>query len=200
MARRRSFTTRSGSKARRVSSARERRNRSNLYTLTGALLASFAIVLVVVILGIRPDPTTRAEIDWHDVHASAPNSAELVDPTFTTADGDWWANRAEFLDGADATWYVGLVSPRGEFVSLEQFDGSIAVDLTEMLDDAEPAPATISGLTGSVIDRSTREAPGNYERIYQFELPSGGTLIVSGTADPDEMELAAQRAIESLKG
>lgn len=183
-----------------MSSARERRNRSNLFTLTGALLASFSIVLVLVILAVRPEPSTRPEIDWHDVHASAPNSSTLVDPSFTATDGDWWANRAEFVGGTNTEWYIGLVTPANEFVSLTQFVGEPSAELAELLDDAEPTATSVSGFTAVVIDRSTLDSPGNYERVYQIELPSGGTLIVSGTADPDEMELAARRAIESVKG
>ena len=59
---------------------------------------------------------------------------------------------------------------------------------------------TIAGYSASVVDRSTLKEPGNYELVYQFPLASGGSLIVSGTADETEMELVAQRAIESLKG
>jgi hypothetical protein len=51
-----------------------------------------------------------------------------------------------------------------------------------------------------VVDRSMLKNPGNYELVYQFPLASGGSLIVSGTADRTEMELVAQRALESLKG
>ena len=183
-----------------MSSARERRNRSNVFTLTGALLASFSIVLVLVILAVRPEPSTRAEIDWHDVHASAPGSSTLVDPTFTAADGDWWSNRAEYIGGDNTEWYIGLVTPSDEFVSLTQFVGTPSAELAELLDDAEPRAATLSGFSAVIIDRSTLESPGNYERRYQFELPSGGTLLVSGTADPNEMELAALRALTSVKG
>jgi hypothetical protein len=58
----------------------------------------------------------------------------------------------------------------------------------------------VAGTPASVVDRSMLESPGNYERIYEFSMPGGGSLIVSGTADQTEMELVAQRALESLKG
>lgn len=183
-----------------MSAAQERRNRSNLYTLSGALLASFAVVLVIVILAIRPDPMTRAEVDWSDVHASAPNPQTLVNPQFTDADGDWWSNRAEYIGGGNVEWYIGLVSPSGEFVSIEQFAGTVPPELLDVLDDADPVTMTIAGSSATVVDRSTLKDPGNYERIYEFSISGGGSLIVSGTADRTEMELVAQRALESLKG
>jgi hypothetical protein len=183
-----------------VSAAQERRNRSNLYTLSGALLASFAVVLVIVILAVRPDPMTRAEVDWSDVHASAPNPQTLVNPEFADADGDWWSNRAEYIGGDTVEWYIGFVTPAGEFVSIEQFTGTIPPELLGLLDDADPVTVTVAGSSATVVDRSTLKNPGNYELVYQFPLASGGSLIVSGTADRTEMELVAERALESLKG
>ena len=183
-----------------MSAAQERRNRSNLYTLTGALLASFAVVFVIVVLAIRPDPITRAEVDWSDVHASAPNSQNLVNPRFTEVDGDWWSNRAEYIGGDNVEWYIGLVTPAGEFVSIEQFLGTVPPEILDLLDDAEPVTMTVAGVPATVIDRSTLKDPGNYERIYEFSISGGGSLIVSGSADRTEMELVAQRALESLKG
>ena len=183
-----------------MSAAQERRNRSNLYTLSGALLASFAVVLIIVILAIRPDPMTRAEVDWSDVHASAPNPQTLVNPQFTDADGDWWSNRAEYIGGDSIEWYIGLVTPSGEFVSIEQFLGTVPPELLDILDDNEPAKLMVAGSPASVVDRSMLKNPGNYERVYEFSMSGGGSLIVSGTADQTEMELVAQRALESLKG
>ena len=183
-----------------MSAAQERRNRSNLYTLLGALLASFAVVLIIVILAIRPDPMTRAEVDWSDVHSSAPNPQTLVNPQFTDADGDWWSNRAEYIGGDSIEWYIGLVTPSGEFVSIEQFLGTVPPELLDILDDNEPVKLMVAGSPASVVDRSMLKNPGNYERVYEFSMSGGGSLIVSGTADQTEMELVAQRALESLKG
>lgn len=183
-----------------MSAARERRNRQNVYTLTGALLASFAVVLVVVILAIRPEPNTRPEVDWNEVHASTPNSELLVNPTFTSADGDWWANRAGYLGGANAEWVIGLVTPRGEYVSVEQFVGTVSPDVADLLDDVDGQPRTIAGSTWTEFDRSTLETPGNYELVLELKLPAGGTLIVSGTAEETELFLAAERAVASVKG
>lgn len=183
-----------------MSSAAERRSRHNVFTLTGALLASFAVVLVVVILAIRPEPATRPEVDWREVHASAPGATQLVNPDFTATDGDWWSNRAEFTDGANAQWILGFVTPSAEYVSIEQFFGTVPPEVTDVLDDVTGVPRTIAGATWIVFDRTTLETPGNYAIVLELELPSGGTLIVSGTADESEIFLAAERALSSVKG
>ena len=183
-----------------MSSAQERRNRQNVFTLAGALLASLGIVLAVVLLTVRPDPATRPEVDWHDVRASAPNSHYLVDPTFTSADGDWWANRAEYVSGDNPEWYIGLISPSGGFVSVEQFVGEIDPSVGETLDDVDGKHVTLDAVVWTTYDRSGMDDPGNRSLVYETTLPTGGTLIVSGTADAREIELVAAKAFASLKG
>jgi hypothetical protein len=181
-----------------VSSAQERRNRSNLYTLSGALLASFAVVLIIVILAIRPDPMTRAEVDWSDVHASAPNPQTLVNPQFTDADGDWWSNRAEYIGGDSIEWYIGFVSPTNGFVVVHEFLAGVSPEVAEVLDDVTASPVVIDGSTWTRYDRSALDNPGNYRTMYEIALPGGAILIVSGTADSAEIELVATRALDSL--
>ena len=181
-----------------MSSAQDRRNRQNIFTLIGALLASLGIVLVVVLISIRPDPTTRAEIDWHSVHNDTPNPVLLVDPVFAQSDGDWWANRADYRAGQNPEWYIGFVSPTNGFVAITQFANEVSFEVAEVLDDVTASPVVIDGSTWTRYDRSERENPGNYLNVYEITLPQGGILIVSGTADASEMELVASLAYKSV--
>ena len=198
MAGRGSSAARGRSKALGVSSAQERRNRHNVFTLIGALLASFGIVLVVVLISIRPNPTSRAEIDWHSVHDNAPTSIPLVDPTFAEADGDWWANRADYRAGNTPEWYIGFVTPTNGFVSVQEFPVTVSPEVAEVLDDVTATPVTIDGNTWTRYDRSTLENPGNFHTVYEITLPQGGILVVSGTADVSEIELVASLSFESV--
>jgi hypothetical protein len=181
-----------------VSSARERRNRQNIFTLIGALLASLGIVLVVVLISVRPDPTSRAEIDWHTVHNDTPNPVLFVDPVFSESDGDWWSNRADYLAGQNPEWYIGFVSPTNGFVAIHQFTNGLSPEVAESLNDVAPLPVVIDGSTWTHYDRSALETPGNYRNVYQITLPSGGILIVSGTANVNEIELVASLALDSV--
>jgi hypothetical protein len=184
-----------------VSSARQGRARQSTLTLLGALGASFAIVLVLVLITVRPAKTDRAEIDWHAVHASIPSAAQFVDPDFADADGDWWSNRAEFTSGDYPEWYIGLVTPTNGFVVIEQFEGDPSPEIAAELDDVTPSTSTVAGLTWTVFDRSGVENPGNRGVIYLLTgLAGNGSLMVSGSATIAEIELAAVRAIESLGG
>jgi len=181
-----------------VSSAQDRRNRQNIFTLIGALLASLGIVLVVVLISIRPDPTSRSEIDWHSVHNDTPNPVLLVDPVFEESDGDWWANRADYRSGQNPEWYIGFVSPTNGFVAIHQFANEVSFEVAEALDDVPAAPVVIDGSTWTRYDRSTLDNPGNYRNVYEITLPQGGILIVSGTADVGEIEFVATLALESV--
>jgi hypothetical protein len=59
-------------------------------------------------------------------------------------------------------------------------------------------PVVIDGSTWTHYDRSALETPGNYRNVYQITLPSGGILIVSGTANVNEIELVASLALDSV--
>jgi hypothetical protein len=181
-----------------VSSAQERRNRQNVFTLIGALLASFGVVLVIVLISIRPTPTERAEVDWRSVHNDAPNPVLLVNPEFAASDGDWWANRADYRAGDNPEWYIGFVSPTNGFVVVHEFLADVSPEVAEVLDDSPASPVVIDGSTWTRYDRSERENPGNYRNVYEITLPQGGILIVSGTADVSEIELVASLAYKSV--
>jgi hypothetical protein len=181
-----------------VSSASERRNRHNVFTLTGALLASFAIVFVVILLTVRPDPSIRPAIDWHSVAASASSPVALADPTFDSSDGDWWANRAEYIDGANPEWYIGFVSPTNGFVAIHQFTNDVSAELADVLGSVPGAPVSLGGAQWVAYDRSQLDNPGNYRTVYEIDLPDGGILMVSGTAEDAEIERVASLALESV--
>lgn len=184
-----------------MSSARQGRARQSTLTLIGALAASFAIVLVVVLLTVRPANTDRGDVDWSAVWSSTDSRVTLVNPDFTDADGDWWSNRAEFVSGDFPEWYIGFVSPTNGFVAVEQFTGDPAPEISSQLNDVTPTIETVAGLTWAVFDRTGVEDPGNREIIYLLTgLSENGSLMVSGSATLDEIELVATRAVESLGG
>ncbi|MEN9740417.1 MAG: hypothetical protein RLZ72_683 [Actinomycetota bacterium] len=184
-----------------MSSAREGRARQSALTLIGALAASLAIVFVIVWITIRPANLDRAEIDWHQVVAETPSDVALADPSFSEGEGDWWSNRAELVGGDYPEWYIGLITPTTGFVAVEQFFGDLPPEALSELDDVAPTPVEVGGTMWTVFDRSAVENPGNRVVIYLLtDGTGGGTLMVSGSAPRDEIELAAERSVESLGG
>lgn len=194
-------STRGHTKVSGVSTARQGRARQTTLTLIGALGATLAIVVIIFLITVRPTNTERADVDWHAVHASIPVAGAFVDPTFISSDGDWWSNRAEYVADDYPEWYIGFVTPSNGFVAVEQFTGDPSPDIAAELDDVTPRAATIEGSQWAIFDRTSVENPGNREVIYLLTgLPDNGSLMVSGSASHDELELVATRALESLKG
>ncbi len=184
-----------------MSSARQGRARQSTLTLIGALGASFAIVLVIMLVTVRPANVDRGDVDWHAVHDGLPAASQFVDPEFTATDGDWWANRAEYTGGKYPEWYIGLVTPTEGFVVIEQFTGDPSPEIAGELDDVTPTTATVAGFTWAVFDRTAVKDPGNRIVIYLLTgIGENGSLMVSGSASIEELELAATRAVESLGG
>ena len=94
-----------------MSDARSRRNRQNTLTLIGALGASLAIVLLLVLVTVRPTNLDRNEVDWGSVWTTVAENEALANPEFVESDGDWWSNRAELIGGQYPVWYIGFISP-----------------------------------------------------------------------------------------
>ena len=183
-----------------MSDARSRRNRQNTLTLIGALGASLAIVLLLVLVTVRPTNLDRNEVDWGSVWTTVAENEALANPEFVESDGDWWSNRAELIGGQYPVWYIGFISPTNGFVAVEQFDGDPAPEIAAQLDDVTPTRKGLGGETWTVFDRSEMDDVGNRRTIYLLsEIGEGANLMVSGTAPISEIELVALRALESLE-
>lgn len=183
-----------------MSEREDRAARHNAWTLTGALLASLAIVVVIVLLTVRPDVATRNPVDWSAIRNSAPQAALLANPHFTAADGDWWANRADLTDGEYPEWYIGFVTPTNNFVAIEQYLDTLPPEMVTALDSVTPTTRIINGVDWKQYDRRNRDDAGNRAIMYTRAMTSGSTLIVSGTAPVDEIERVANLAFDSLEG
>ena len=183
-----------------MSTGSDRASRHNALTLTGALLASLAVVAVIVLITVRPDVTKENRIDWSTIHDSSPNAVMLADPTFTDGDGDWWANRVEYTEGNYPEWYIGFVSPTEGFVAIEQYLNELPPEILTDMDSVPLSTRIVDGVDWDVYDRSGLDDPGNRVTIYVRKLTSGSTLVVSGTAAVAEIELVASRAFTSLEG
>ncbi len=183
-----------------MSDARSRRNRQNTLTLIGALGASLAIVLLLVLITVRPANLDRNEVDWGSVWTTVSENETLANPEFAESDGDWWSNRAELIGGQYPLWYIGFISPTNGFVAVEQFEGDPAPEIAAQLDDVTPTQVILGGETWTVFDRSEIDDAGNRATIYLLsDIGESGNLMVSGTAPVSEVELVALRALQSLE-
>ncbi len=176
--------------------ARRHREGQTLLNLTLALIASLVVVLVTVLVVVRPDPPAREPVDYRSIAEQADAPAALAAPALPPG---WAANSATFdahpADGVDA-WYVGFLTPKGQFVALRQ---GIAANPTWVSHQVAGRSATgttvVDGVTWQVYDHRTAKDVGNL--AYAMTTSSGGTgaansFILFGTATAEEFEILAE--------
>ncbi|MEO7349594.1 MAG: DUF4245 domain-containing protein, partial [Terrimesophilobacter sp.] len=183
---------------RRAEASRVRRQSKTFVNLVIALLASFAVVAVVVLVVVRPDAAPREPIDYAAIAAEADTPVPLAAPTLSAK---WSANSAVYnasaADGV-AHWYVGFVTPADQFIALRQGIGAnptwLANELTGM---RATGTTTIDGVEWTVYDRRGAKDVGN--RAYALStVGAQSTYVLFGTASDDEFATLAQALAETI--
>ncbi len=151
--------------ARKAENSRAHRANQTTRNLVLALLASLAVVLFVVLVVIRPDNTPVTYVDYRAIAASAQQSVSqpLVAPQLPKT---WKSNSAVLKDGDGdgTTWYVGLITPKQQFIAIEE---GISTDDTwfgGLLGKAQPTGhTTIAGIRWTIYDQRTTADNGNFQ-------------------------------------
>ena len=151
--------------ARKAENSRAHRANQTTRNLVLALLASLAVVLFVVLVVIRPDNTPVKYVNYRSIAAQAQQSVTqpLAAPDLPKT---WKSNQAVLKDGDDqgTTWYVGLITPKQQFIAIEE---GIAVGDTwygSLLGKAQPTGhATISGVRWTIYDQRATADSGNFQ-------------------------------------
>lgn len=174
---------------RKAESSRRYRSSKTFQNLVVALVASLALVLVMWLVVLRPDPPAAEPIDVAAASAEA-NVALQAEPVVPVVPDDWEANAAEVRVGNDgvATWYVGYVTPRDEssgkqgFISLTQAHDANATWLANLLRNAaSTGTTTVAGVQWDVYDQRENEDAGNLEYAMSAEV-DGEWYVIFGTA------------------
>ncbi|MEI6590498.1 MAG: DUF4245 domain-containing protein [Actinomycetes bacterium] len=102
--------------------AAKRRAQQTLRNLVLSLLASIGVMLLVVFVVPRDDSNRIQHVDYQKVgeQVTAASNVPLVIPQIPEG---WWANSARWKSDASdgvATWYVGFVGPKGQYIGLTQ--------------------------------------------------------------------------------
>lgn len=181
--------------ARKAENSRKHRQRQTVMNLVYALVASLALVLVIVLIVPRSDTPIEPDIDVAATaeQAQPAMSAPLAVPELP--DG-WRANAAEIRrsDADQVTaWYIGYLTPEDEFIGMYQaIDANPTWVAGLLARTAATGTTTIDGVEWTVYDnRETSDDVGNAR--YGMTAESGGTtFVLLGTASPDEFgELAS---------
>lgn len=186
---------------RKAATSRKHRENQTALNLIVALGASLAIMLIIVLIVVRPDQAPPAPVDYKAIAAQAQGSTDetLVSPELP--DG-WNSNSAQLGKGADgvSTWYIGFVTPAEDFAAVSQGIDANPTWLAAQLDNAlATGTQTIDGIRWEVYDRRDAEDPGNLEYALASTI-GASTIVLFGTAQPDEFETLAAAVVASHEG
>jgi hypothetical protein len=178
--------------ARRAETSRAHRANQTTRNLVLAIIASLGIVLFAVLVVVRPSTNLVKAVNYRTVAAQAQQSVDttLAAPVLPRG---WKSNDAELKADAGKTvdWYVGLITPKQQFIAIEQ-----GVDTSDTwygsLLGKTPATGhvTIAGIRWTVYNRRNSSDAGNFQ--YSLAGSIGQShFVLHGSADSAEFsELA----------
>ena len=181
--------------ARKADDAVKRRQRQTVKNLVGSLLASLAVVAVIVLLVPRSDKPIERNIDVPAVAAQAQAGIEQQLAVPELPEG-WRSNAAELRDNrADGitAWYAGYLTPSDEYAGMYQGLGANPTWTADLLANTiATGVTTIDGVEWTVYDnRETTAEVGNAR--YGLVTEAGdSTFVLLGTAPPAEFETLAR--------
>jgi hypothetical protein len=181
--------------ARKAQNSANHRNRQTVNNLVYSLLATLALVVVIVLAVPRGNPTADAPaVDYAKIAQEAQGSEPdpLLVPKLPAG---WKANSAELRtktpDKVDY-WYIGLLSPQGEYIGITQgFDANESWVAEQVNRTMIKGTRDISGVTWDVYNnRTSNSDSGNV--AYALSTEAGkSSIIVFGTADDAEFDTVA---------
>jgi hypothetical protein len=179
--------------ARKAENSRAHRANQTTRNLILALLASLVVVLFTVLVVVRPDNTLTHYVDYRAVAKQAQPgiTATLAAPVLPSG---WKSNDAELKSDSanDIVWYVGLLTPKQQFIAIEEGVKTSNTWFGGILGTQQPTGhTTIAGIRWTVYDRTASVTTGNFQ--YSLSATVGTTrYVLHGSAQHEEAhELAA---------
>lgn len=187
--------------------AKARRAKQTVNNLLYSLLATAAVVAVMVLVTPRPTTNLVAAVDYKAAAKQAASSSHypvLAPPLLAKG---WYSNSARWntktADGVD-NWYVGFVGPKNQYLGLTQaFNSNPTWTILQLKGDLVTGTANIGGYKWDVWQSTTKSAPPK-TRDYALvtDIKAGertDEIIIYGTASPKEFRQFALAASQQLK-
>lgn len=178
--------------ARKAENSRKHRANQTLRNLIWSLVASVALMLLIVIVVVRPDQPAREAVDFAAVAAEAQPTIDepLAVPSVPA---QWKSNNADLGESNDgvSSWYIGFITPSSQFIALNQGIDANPTWLITLLDQhLATGTETIDGREWTVYDARDSDDPGNL--AYAMVTEAGdSTYVLYGTADDNEFRTFA---------
>ncbi|MDQ1548282.1 MAG: hypothetical protein QOH69_3186 [Actinomycetota bacterium] len=185
--------------ARKAENSRAHRANQTTRNLILALLASLAIVLFTVLVVVRPGTNLVTPVNYRSVAAQAQKdvSETLASPALPSG---WHSNDAELKtdSGKTVTWYVGLITPKQQFIALEQGIHTSDTWFGSLLGKAQATGhVTIDGVRWTVYDQRGASGVGNFPYALAATI-DGSQLVLHGSASNAEFRVLASAVATSV--
>ena len=186
--------------ARRAENSRAHRANQTTRNLILALLASLVVVLFIVLVVVRPSDNLVKPVDYRSVASQAQQSVSerLVDPKLSRA---WSANDAEFKSGSGTTvtWYLGFITPKQQFIAVEQGIHVGGTWVSSLLGKAKvTGHVSIDGIDWAVYNQRQAANPGNFGYSLAGTV-DGSDVVLHGSADNAEFSQLATAVVNGMK-
>jgi hypothetical protein len=185
--------------ARKAENSRAHRANQTTRNLILALLASLGIVLFLALVVVRPTANLVAPVNYLSVAAQAQKdvSEPLAAPTLPTG---WHSNDAELKTdtGKTVTWYVGLITPKQQFIAIEQGIATSDTWFGSLLGKAQSTGhVTIAGVRWTIYDQRGASGTGNFP--YSLAATIGTShIVLHGSASTAEFHVLATAVASTL--
>jgi len=187
--------------SRLATNSKNYRSRKTINNLVYSLLATLGAVIVLVLIVPRSDTPLDREVDYAAVAAQVQPGVDepLVVPALPVG---WRANAAQWRQGGNdgvSSWYLGLLTPKNEFIGLTQAVDANPSWLAEQLDKVDPTDTiSIGGLDWDVYRNPAPAADrGNFESALVTEAGDSSYLLI-GTATDEELTVLAGAVAEHI--
>lgn len=181
--------------------AAKRRAKQTVINLALSLGASLGIVLVLILIVPRDDSNRIQPVDFTSIamEAEVSSGKDIVAPQLPQG---WWSNSARWsakpTDGV-ATWYVGFVGPKNQYIGLTQAFGVNPTWLAvELKNTAETGAVTIGDSTWTIYEALEQSNPKKTKDFIMVlnNKPDAVLLYGTGTSqDFESLALSVQAAL-----
>jgi hypothetical protein len=186
--------------ARKAENSRAHRANQTTRNLILALLASLALVLFIVLVVVRPSGDLVKSVNYLTVASQAQSTVTetLAAPPLPKG---WTSNDAELKSdaGKTVTWYVGLITPKQQFIAIEQGIATSDTWFGSLLGKAQPTGhVTIAGVRWTIYDQRGMSGVGNFP--YSLAATIGQShFVLHGSAGNAEFRVLATAMAKELK-
>ena len=186
---------------RKADDAVKRRQRQTVRNLVASLLASLAVVAVIVLIVPRSDTPIERDVDVRAVAAQAQAGIEQELAVPELPDG-WRSNDASLRQGeADGVraWYAGYLTPSNEYAGMYQGLGANPTWTAELLANTiATGVVMIDGVEWTVYDNRESDADVGNARYGLVTEAGESTFVLLGTAAPEEFETLARAIVPAI--